>query len=96
MEPERLRAQGERELAEKLRANPVVAKAIEAAAKAEPSGARRQLLATALRLTPEIAPDIAESIAHSARALSLSRSPAASSPVRIRRSISRCTPIANV
>ena len=69
--PERLRAQGERELAERLRAEPVVKKAIEKAAESEPAGARRQLLATALRLTPEIAPDISEIIAASAEALSL-------------------------
>lgn len=71
MEAERLRAQGERELAEQLRAEPVVKQAIEKAAGAEPSGARRALLATALRLTPEIAPGVAEIIAGACRALSL-------------------------
>lgn len=71
MEPERLRAQGERELAEHLRAEPVVKQAIDKAAGAEPSGARRQLLATALRLTPEIAPGVAEIIAGASAALSL-------------------------
>jgi tellurite resistance protein len=71
MEPERLRAQGERELAEALRAEPVVKEAIDKAAEAEPSGARRQLLATALRLDAEIAPDISRLIDEAAEALSL-------------------------
>lgn len=74
MEAEGLRAQGERELAVRLRSEPVVKKAIEAAAEAPPSGARRQLLATALRLTPQIAPEVAEVIAGAAKALSLDAS----------------------
>lgn len=71
MEAERLRAQGERELAERLRDEPAIKRAIERAAEAPPSGARRQLLATALRLTPEIAPEIHEVIDGAAASLSL-------------------------
>lgn len=71
MEVERLRAQGEHELAERLLAEPVVKEAISRAAEAPPSGARRQLLAMALRLTPEIAPEVADVIAGVSEALSL-------------------------
>ena len=60
MDMEALRAQGERELADKIRADRGVKKAIEKAAEqAKEGGARRQLLATAMRLTPEMAPGVA-------------------------------------
>ena len=59
MDVETLRAQGERELAEKIRADRDVKKAIEKAKEqAKEGGTRRHLLATALRLTPQMAPGI--------------------------------------
>lgn len=56
-----LRAAGDRDLAERILSEPGVQSAIERYEKlAEESGARRHLLATALRLTPEMAPDVHE------------------------------------
>lgn len=56
-----LRAHGDRELAERLLKEPGVKGAIEHYEKlADQAGARRHLLATALRLTPEMAPDVHE------------------------------------
>jgi hypothetical protein len=54
-----LQASGDRELAERILNEPGVREIIERyEKKAEQIGARRQLLATALRLTPEMAPDV--------------------------------------
>jgi len=54
-----LRADGERDLAERILREPGVRLVIEKFEKlVEESGARRHLLATALRLTPEMAPDV--------------------------------------
>jgi hypothetical protein len=54
-----LRASGDRDLAERILREPGVGSAIERYEKlADEVGARRQLLATALRLTPEMAPDV--------------------------------------
>jgi tellurite resistance protein len=54
-----LRATGDRDLAERILGEPGVRSAVERYDKlAEESGARRNLLALALRLTPEMAPDI--------------------------------------
>ncbi len=72
MDVEKLRAQGERELEEKLRADRDVKKAMEIVAEStEKGGARRHLLATAMRLTPEMAPDVASIMDDTAKALSL-------------------------
>lgn len=72
MDVEKLRAQGERELEEKLRADRDVKKAIELAAQqAEKGGARRHLLATAMRLTPEMAPDVDSIMDATSKALGL-------------------------
>ena len=72
MNVETLRAQGERELAEKIRAHADVKKAMEVATKeAQKGGARRHLLATAMRLTPEMAPDIASILDETQAALGL-------------------------
>ena len=55
----RLRAEGERQLAEQLLAEPEVREAIDAIERRSgDGGARRHLLATAIRLTPEMAPDV--------------------------------------
>ena len=55
----RLRSEGERQLAEQLQREPEVRAAIETVERqAGDGGARRQLLATAIRLTPEMAPDV--------------------------------------
>jgi Zn-dependent protease with chaperone function/tellurite resistance protein len=57
--PERLRSEGERDLAERLLREPEVRRAIERIeGEAADWGARRALLATAIRLTPEMAPDV--------------------------------------
>ena len=54
-----LQASGDREAAESLLREPDVRRAVEQFEKhAKELGARRQLLATALRLTPEMAPDV--------------------------------------
>jgi len=54
-----LRADGDRDLAERILKEPGVHSRIEKLEKqAEELGTRRQLLATALRLTPEMAPDV--------------------------------------
>ncbi len=56
---EKLQAEGDRELAEQLLREQDVRRAIERAEKdAGESGARRQLLGSAIRLTPDMAPDI--------------------------------------
>lgn len=56
-----LRAEGDRDLAERLLGQAEVRKAIERVAKdIADMGARRQLLATAMRLAPEMAPDVHE------------------------------------
>ena len=56
-----LQATGDLELAERILGEPGVHEIIERyEKKAEQLGARRQLLATALRLTPEMAPDVHE------------------------------------
>lgn len=63
-----LRAQGERDLAERLLREPEIRRAIEAFEReAEDLGARRLLLGTALRLSHEMAPDVHE-IVESCRA----------------------------
>jgi Zn-dependent protease with chaperone function len=65
-------AQGDKELSERLLREPVVRQAIERIEKAEPEeSARRQLLGTALRLSPEIAPDVNETIVRCAARLDL-------------------------
>lgn len=57
--PSFLRCQLDRHLAESLRAEPVVARAIESVSRdAERSRVRRQLLATSVRLSPELAPEL--------------------------------------
>src|SRR5688572_32843220 len=54
-----LRAQGERDLAERLLKEPEVRQAIERVERsAEDYGARRHLLGSAMRLAPEMAPDV--------------------------------------
>ena len=54
-----LRAQGERDLAERLLKEPEVRAAIERAERgAEDFGARRHLLGSAMRLAPDMAPDV--------------------------------------
>jgi len=56
-----LRADGERDLAERILKEPGVRQVIERFEKlAEESGARRHLLATSLHLTAEMAPDVHE------------------------------------
>lgn len=56
-----LRAFGERDLAEQILGEPAVRSAIDQYEKrAGEAGARRQLLATALRLTQEMVPDVHE------------------------------------
>jgi Zn-dependent protease with chaperone function len=56
-----LRAAGDRQLAESLLREPIIRKALDEFDRlAEEMGARRHLLATALRLTPEMAPDVHE------------------------------------
>ena len=75
MDVETLRAQGERELATAIRADRDVIKAMEKAAEhAKKGGARRQLLATSMRLTPEMAPDIASILDDTKEALGLEAS----------------------
>ncbi len=65
-------AQGDKELSERLLAEPVVRQAIERLEKVErEESARRQLLGTALRLSPEIAPDVNETIARCAKKLDM-------------------------
>ncbi len=72
MDVEALRAQGERELAEKIRADRDVKKAIEKATEhAKEGGARRHLLATAMRLTPEMAPGVAANMEGAKKALGI-------------------------
>lgn len=58
--PAELQARGDRELAKLLEAAPQIARLIERQKDSKPPvvGARRQLLATALRLTPTMAPDV--------------------------------------
>jgi hypothetical protein len=61
MTPHDLRARGDRDLAERLLQEPEIRHAIERFEKqADASGARRQLLGTAMRLSPEMAPDVHE------------------------------------
>ena len=65
-------AQGDKELAERLLAERVVRQAVERIGQDHhEESVRRQLLGTALRLTPEIAPDVNETIARCAKKLEL-------------------------
>jgi Zn-dependent protease with chaperone function/tellurite resistance protein len=65
-------AQGDRELSQRLLAELVVRQAVERIGKDQrEESVRRQLLGTALRLTPEIAPDVNETIARCAKKLDL-------------------------
>ena len=65
-------AQGDKELSERLLAELVVRQAVERiAADQHEESARRQLLGNALRLSPEIAPDVNETISRCARKLDL-------------------------
>ena len=57
---EKLQAAGDRQLMNDLRQRPEVQAATSAAERHEGPGARRRLLATSLRLTPPMAPDVAE------------------------------------
>jgi tellurite resistance protein len=58
---DRLRSDGERDLAERLQREPEIRAAIDRVEREDgDGGARRQLLATAIRLTPEMAPDVHE------------------------------------
>jgi Zn-dependent protease with chaperone function len=67
-----LRAAGDRQLAESLMREPIIRKAVERFDRlAEEMGARRHLLATALRLTPEMAPDVHEIVDGCRRLLGL-------------------------
>jgi tellurite resistance protein len=67
-----LRAQGDRDLAERLTKEPTIRRAMEQyAKKADELGARRHLLATAVRLTPDMAPDLHELMESCRSALSL-------------------------
>ena len=66
-------AQGDKELSERLLGELVVRQAVERIEKAQhEESTRRQLLGTALRLSPEIAPDVNEAIAHCAKKLEMS------------------------
>lgn len=61
MQREDLRSDGERALAERLLREPEVRQAIEATERAADQwGARRNLLATAVRLSPSMAPDVTQ------------------------------------
>lgn len=62
MKRDDLRSEGERELAERLGQDAEVKSAIAASADSKERGIRRQLLATALRVTPTMAPDIAKAV----------------------------------
>ena len=67
-----LQARGDLELREKLLAMPEIKRAMEHfAAEDKELGARRQLLATSMWLTPEMAPDIHAMMADASRRLSL-------------------------
>ncbi len=67
-----LRSRGDRELEEQLLATPVVKRAIERVERDdEPPGARRQLLATSLRLTASTTPGIAAAVEECRAALGL-------------------------
>jgi Zn-dependent protease with chaperone function len=67
-----LRASGDRDLAERILREPGVANAIERYEKrAAEMGARRELLARALRLTPEMAPEVHAIVAACREALGL-------------------------
>lgn len=67
-----LRAQGDRDLAERLTKEPTIRSAMEQyAKKADELGARRHLLATAVRLTPDMAPDLHELMESCRSALAL-------------------------
>jgi Zn-dependent protease with chaperone function/tellurite resistance protein len=67
-----LRAAGDRQLAESLLREPIIRKALEKFDRlAEEMGSRRHLLATALRLTPEMAPDVHEIVEGCHRLLGL-------------------------
>ena len=61
MPRDELRSRGDRDLAERLTRDPDVRKAIERSEKdAQDASTRRQLLGTAMRLSPEMAPDVHE------------------------------------
>ncbi|HET6277634.1 MAG TPA: M48 family metallopeptidase [Candidatus Polarisedimenticolia bacterium] len=72
MKPEDLQADGDRDLAERLLGEPDVKRAIEKLeAEGREAGARRQLLGTSIRLTPDMAPDVYETLDGCRRTLGL-------------------------
>lgn len=63
MKREELQSDGDRDLAERLLKEPDVKRAIEKIDReGKEAGARRQLLGTSIRLTPEMAPDVHETL----------------------------------
>ena len=72
MKPEDLQADGDRDLAARLLQEPDVKRAIEKIeVEGREAGARRRLLGTAIRLTPDMAPDVHETLDGCRRTLGL-------------------------